>query len=72
MSRATSIQPRKPRFDFSAVPRDWLGGSRVATQVANAVNLLFPAGERFFVRSVKRYLDAAVAADPALAPLAKG
>jgi len=29
----------------------------VATHVANGVNLLFPAGERFFVRSVKHYLD---------------
>ena len=29
----------------------------VATHIANGVNLLFPAGERFFVRSVKHYLD---------------
>jgi len=29
----------------------------VATHLANGLNLLFPAGERFFVRSVRRYLD---------------
>jgi len=52
-----AITPRKPRFDFSAVPRHWLGGNAIATALSNAVNLLFPAGERFFVRSVKHYLD---------------
>lgn len=51
------IRPRAPRFDFSQVPRHWLAGSGLATQIANGVNLLFPAGERFFVRSVRRYMD---------------
>ncbi|MEZ4402991.1 MAG: metal-dependent hydrolase [Kofleriaceae bacterium] len=39
------------------MPRHWLGGAAVPTQIANGVNLLFPAGERFFVRSVYHYLD---------------
>jgi predicted metal-dependent hydrolase len=39
------------------VPKRWFAGSAAATQVANGVNLLFPAGERFFVRSVRHYLD---------------
>jgi predicted metal-dependent hydrolase len=34
-----------------------MGGSVVGTHMANGLNLLFPAGERFFVRSVHRYLD---------------
>jgi uncharacterized protein len=51
------IQPRKPAFSFASVPRHWLGGSAAATHIANGVNLLFPAGERFFVRSVHRFLD---------------
>ena len=42
-------------FDFSAVPRHWFGGSRVASVAVDALNLLFPAGERFFVRSVRFY-----------------
>jgi predicted metal-dependent hydrolase len=50
-------QPRTPRLGFADVPRRWFGGSAAATQVANGVNLLFPAGERFFVRSVRYYLD---------------
>lgn len=48
---------RSPRVDLNGVPRHWFGGNVVATHVANGVNLLFPAGERFFVRSVKHYLD---------------
>ena len=50
-------KPRTPRLGFADVPKRWFGGSAAATQVANGVNLLFPAGERFFVRSVKHYLD---------------
>jgi predicted metal-dependent hydrolase len=51
-------RPRSPGVDLDApVPRHWFGGNAVATHIANGVNLLFPAGERFFVRSVNHYLD---------------
>ena len=50
-------KPRTPGVDVHGVPRHWFGGNMVATHIANGVNLLFPAGERFFVRSVKHYLD---------------
>jgi len=53
----TPIVPRDLDIDFRAVPRHWLGGNATATAVANGVNLLFPHGERFFVRSVKHFLD---------------
>lgn len=52
-----SPTPRTPRLGFTDVPKRWFAGSAAATQVANGVNLLFPAGERFFVRSVRHYLD---------------
>src|SRR5580765_8138654 len=42
--------------DLATIPRAWLGGSQVATAISNGVNLLFPHGERFFVRSVKHFL----------------
>ena len=51
------IRPRSPRFDFREVPRHWLASSGLATHIANGANLLFPSGERFFVRSVWRYVD---------------
>lgn len=62
---ASGIQPRRFTEPFGSMPRHWLGGSALATHVANGVNLLFPAGERFFVRSVRRYL-AEIDNDPEL------
>ncbi len=48
---------RSPRFDFSATPRWWHVDSRFATAMANGMNFVFPAGERFFIRSVRHFLD---------------
>ncbi len=57
-SRPTSIRPRPSPASFEEpLPRRWFGGLPVPTHLVNAVNLLFPAGERFFVRSVRHYLD---------------
>jgi predicted metal-dependent hydrolase len=53
----TIPRPRDPGLDFTQpLPRYWFGGNPVATHLANGINLLFPAGERFFVRSVSHYL----------------
>lgn len=51
------IRVRAPRLSFDGVRRHWFGGSRAATHMWNGVNLLFPGGERFFVRSVRHYND---------------
>lgn len=64
------IVPRSLDVDFRAVPRHWLAGNAAATAVANGVNLLFPHGERFFVRSVKHFLDQID--DPELRAAVKG
>jgi uncharacterized protein len=53
----SSIQPRSFDVDFARVPRHWLLGRATQTAIANGVNLLFPHGERFFVRSVNHFLD---------------
>lgn len=50
------LSVRAPRLGFSTVPKHWFANSAAATHVVNGVNLLFPAGERFFVRSVLRYV----------------
>ncbi|HJL49314.1 MAG TPA: metal-dependent hydrolase, partial [Polyangiaceae bacterium LLY-WYZ-15_(1-7)] len=65
--RRLPIRTRKLRLPFQTppIPRHWHGGSPVATHLFNGVNLLFPYGERFFVRSVRHYLDA-VKDDPEL------
>jgi predicted metal-dependent hydrolase len=43
-------------FD-ETIPRHWMHDNVLATHLTNGLNLLFPAGERFFVRSVRYYLD---------------
>ena len=49
--------PRDPAVELDSVPRYWLAGSPAASAISSGLNMLFPVGERFFVRSVKRYLD---------------
>lgn len=57
-TRGAVPTPRGPKLAFdAAIPRHWFGGNVVATHLVNGVNLLFPAGERFFVRTVNHYLD---------------
>jgi predicted metal-dependent hydrolase len=51
-----AIVPRDFELDLSQVPRHWMSNNATATAIANGVNLLFPWGERFFVRSVKHFL----------------
>jgi len=51
------IQVRNVRIPFGAAPRYWFAGHRAATHLSNALNLLFPVGERFFIRSVRHYID---------------
>ena len=57
---ASTREPIVRRMDFpfveAEIPRHWLGGSMVGTALANSLNLVFPDGERFFVRSVNHYL----------------
>lgn len=50
-----TLHTRTFRKSFDDVPRDWFAGNTVATQLVNSINLLFPEGERFFVRSVRRF-----------------
>ena len=66
------IRVRKMDFPFAdaEVPRWWLYGNPVMTHMANGLNLLFPPGERFFIRSVKHYLDRIE--DPELKTRVKG
>jgi predicted metal-dependent hydrolase len=53
----TTIVPRDLDVDLEQVPRYWHTNNVVATAISNGLNMLFPAGERFFVRSVKHFLD---------------
>lgn len=46
-------------FDASQVPRDWCHDNAFQTSFLNALSLLFPEGETFFVDSVKKHRDRA-------------
>ncbi|MFT7518164.1 MAG: putative metal-dependent hydrolase [Kiritimatiellia bacterium] len=50
------MQVRRMRQDYSSVSRWWYDGNPVLSHVVNGMNMLFPDGERFFIRSVKHYL----------------
>jgi len=39
------------------VPKWWFHDNPVITHASNGLSLLFPAGERFFIRSVRHYMD---------------
>jgi len=60
-----AIPVRKPGLTFDAsIPRYWFNGNIASTHGFNGLNLLFPEGERFFVKSVYDQLDKIV--DPVL------
>jgi predicted metal-dependent hydrolase len=64
-------RPRSAPVTFEeGVPRRWFADLAVASHIVNGVNLLFPAGERFFVRSVHHYLGQIE--DPLLREQVKG
>ncbi len=51
------IPIRDPRLGFDAtIPRHWLAGLAPATHLFNGMNLVFPDGERFFIRAVRECL----------------
>ncbi|PJZ51457.1 metal-dependent hydrolase [Leptospira adleri] len=48
---------RKPRFQFSDdVPKHWCGGSASLTHVLNAWTILFPEGEKYFIRTIQKHI----------------
>jgi predicted metal-dependent hydrolase len=52
------ISPRDISFDVNASRiADWAGGSFVKTSFFNALSLMFPIGERFFISSVAAFRD---------------
>ena len=65
-----TITPRDRRFGREAVaPRLWHGGRIEATAIYNALSATFPAGEAFFVESVRAFREGA---PPKLAEEIKG
>ena len=58
LSHSIEITPRDQHFAFDDIEeRDWLGGDAIKSLVFNALSITFPAGERFFIRSVRTFRD---------------
>lgn len=53
------MQVRVNKQQFNNVPAQWHGRSALQSHVLNTLSLMFPDGERFFVRSVKYFSDRA-------------
>lgn len=51
------ITVRRPQFDLSDLPHDWIAGSRLATHFGNAGHVFIPLGEQFFIDTVKAFRD---------------
>lgn len=67
----SDIQPRRMDFTFDAsIPRYWFDNDQFKTLLLCALSATFPEGERFFVRSVRRYQSAI--RDPLLKEQVKG
>ena len=50
--------PRRPSFEIEqALVSDWHGGSAFKTAYFNALSMLFPIGEKFFIDSVRYFND---------------
>jgi uncharacterized protein len=60
---AGAIVVRRMDLSLDDVPRWWFGGSAFTTHLCNGLNFVFPAGEQFFIRSVRHFADRV---DPAL------
>jgi len=64
------IPLRKPNLEFDAsIQRHWMNGNAFATHFFNGLNLVFPDGERFFVKAVHDHLGRIT--DPVLLRQAK-
>lgn len=48
-----SFPVRRMNFDFDSVPEYWMNGSVGLTHFMTALSALFPAGEKFFIDSVR-------------------
>jgi uncharacterized protein len=64
------IQARKVHFDVAAAPLHWIPGHPAASHVVSVLNVVLPAGERWFVQTFNEALP--LVKDPKLADDIRG
>ncbi len=48
---------RKPEFNFESLETHYLNQNPVSTHFVNSLHMIFPDGEKYFIRSVKAFSD---------------
>ncbi len=71
-NRQPAVQPRRIRFNYpvAALDRHFVQGDLVMSHLIAHLSAVFPEGEDFFIRSVRRYADQIT--DPELKDQVKG
>ena len=70
LPEGVAVQPRRFEFrDLESVPQYWFADNPIITHIENAFSIMIPPGERFFIRSVRRFEDRI--ADPELRELVR-
>lgn len=57
MSNKTMPIIRKPKFDWDGMNNHYIENSYFGTHFVNSMHVVFPDGEKFFVRSVRQFAD---------------
>ncbi len=55
VASAQKLKVRNVQFNFDKVQKHWILNSAIATHFVNSMHIVFPEGEKFFVRSVRRF-----------------
>jgi uncharacterized protein len=55
----TQVMPqvRKPKYDLNSLKTHWFANNPFLTHFVNSMHVVFPEGEKFFIRSVKMFAD---------------
>lgn len=54
-SVASDIKVRNVSFEFDQVPKHWVLNNPIMTHFINSMHIVFPDGEKFFIRSVRKF-----------------
>jgi len=58
LSKSMDVRLRRMRFALSGrAPRHWVRGNKFLTHFFNAMSVVFPEGEKFFIEAVREYED---------------
>ncbi|MCB1141520.1 MAG: metal-dependent hydrolase [Leptospiraceae bacterium] len=58
MQNETTITVRKPDFKYHKdIPVHWMNNNSFSTHLLNSFHLVFPPGEKFFIRSINAFKD---------------